>query len=123
MKKFKVTLSYRGSIELEVEAQDGELALEAAREKIAQYSKEQFFDESDIMEDDHDIEEISELKQAERWWGQTPFRTMEQVTGLREEDFPGDDGSQAFVDACDAWWNSQTDEEKIEIWNANKDWN
>jgi len=123
MKKFKVTLSYRGSIELEVEAQDGELALEAAREEAGRFTKEEFVNACDLMEDDHDVDEIGELKQAEDWWGQTPFRQMEQITGLHEDDFDGEDGSQDFVDACDAWWNEQSDEEKIEIWKANKDWN
>lgn len=120
-KTFNVKLYYHGCYETEVQAENEELAVLEARRKASCENADDFITETGLTDEDHDVEEVKPLTLAERWWGQTPFRTMEQVTGLREEDFPGDDDSQAFVDACDAWWNSQTDEEKIDIWKANKD--
>jgi len=124
MKTFNVTLYYHGSLEVEVQANNEEEAVVKARAEAEKLSSEDFIHAAGITEDEHDIDEIPPIKLSERWWGQTPFRRMEQMTGLREDDYPeGDDGNQAFVDACDEWWNSHSDEEKIEIWNANKDWN
>ena len=56
----------------------------------------------------------------EKWWMQTDFRTMEELTGLRQLDYDPEDGYQAFVDACEAWWNSHSENEKITIWKENQ---
>lgn len=51
-----------------------------------------------------------------RWWRQTDFAMMERITGLRQSDYAPEDGYQAFVDACEAWWNRQSEEEQIRLW-------
>ncbi|MBP3529485.1 MAG: hypothetical protein J6K02_12605 [Alistipes sp.] len=54
--------------------------------------------------------------QWRRWWRQTDFPTMERITGLRQSDYDPEDGCQAFVDACEAWWSGQSEEDQIRIW-------
>ena len=53
--------------------------------------------------------------QWRRWWRQIDSPTRERVTGLRQSDYAPEDGYQAFVDACEAWWNRQFAEEQIRI--------
>jgi hypothetical protein len=50
------------------------------------------------------------------WWNETDFSHMERITGFRQSDFDPADGCQAFVDACDTWWDELDTEEKTEIW-------
>lgn len=50
------------------------------------------------------------------WWGNTDFREMERITGLRQSDFNPEAGYQAFVDACDEWWSGLSADEKIATW-------
>lgn len=121
MKTFNVKLYYHGCFETEVEAENEEKALLAARSKATNMPGDEFIAETCISDDGHDIDEVPALDLAERWWEQTQFRVMERVTGLRETDYPDEDGSAAFVEACDAWWNRQDDETKIKIWENNKD--
>ena len=52
---------------------------------------------------------------ANRWWYSTEFRIMEAITGLRQSQFNPSDGSQAFVDACDSYWENLTAAEKITL--------
>lgn len=54
--------------------------------------------------------------QWRRWWRQIDFPTRERVTGLRQSDYALEEGYQAFVDACEAWWNGQSEEEQIRLW-------
>lgn len=49
------------------------------------------------------------------WWRQADFATMERITGLWQADYDPEDGCQAFTDACEAWWNGQSEEEQIRI--------
>lgn len=59
------------------------------------------------------------LAEAEQWWGNSDFPTMERLTGYRQDDFDPEDGYQDFVDACNNWWKAMSDEEKIEVWLNN----
>jgi len=59
---------------------------------------------------------ITEQLNPNDWWGGTDFKEMERITGYRQLDFDPEDGYQAFVDACDKWWNEQTPDEKIALW-------
>lgn len=56
-------------------------------------------------------------RKMQTWWDSNDFKTMEQITGLRECDYPSEDGSQAFIDAATQWWNSKDYEQKREIYN------
>lgn len=38
------------------------------------------------------------------WYDNSYFKTLERITGFYETEFPSRNGSQAFVDACDAYW-------------------
>lgn len=51
------------------------------------------------------------------WWTSCDFKTLEQITGLREIDYPSEDGSQAFVDAVNEWWNNQDYNKKRSVYN------
>ena len=56
-----------------------------------------------------------------KWWYSADFVTMEAITGYRQLDFNPEDGYQAFIDACDKWWENLPEHEKIEIQkNTNK---
>ena len=59
---------------------------------------------------------IMEQLNPNDWWGGTDFKEMERITGYRQLDFDPEDGYQAFVDACNKWWNEQTPDEKITLW-------
>jgi hypothetical protein len=61
------------------------------------------------------VQESELLRDADEWWGKCDFQTMERITGYRQHDFDPEDGCQAFVDACNGWWNGKTAEEKIGI--------
>ena len=60
------------------------------------------------------------MEDVNHWWKQTSFEDMEIITGLNETDFDSADGSQEFVDACEAIWNAKTEEERIEIWRITR---
>ena len=51
----------------------------------------------------------------EKWWNETDFLQMEQITGFRQTDFDSEDGFQDFVDACNTFWNQLNEEEKTKI--------
>ncbi|MDR1370099.1 MAG: hypothetical protein LBJ72_08275 [Dysgonamonadaceae bacterium] len=53
---------------------------------------------------------------AEQWWRKTDFRQMENITGYRQFEFDPEDGYQAFVDACNNYWNSLSRDGKTCIW-------
>ena len=121
MKKYSVTLYYHGCYEVDVEAENEELALVAARAAAEKEDPAEFIRSSNIEEEDHDVSEISSAEQADEWWAGLDFRTMEEITGLKETDYSPEDGSQAFVDACDAWWNSFSDLNKVAIWRSHQE--
>ena len=56
-------------------------------------------------------------EKIENWWNNTPFWLMENITGYRQDDFSPEDGYQDFIDACDAWWQSLSDEGKEAVFN------
>jgi hypothetical protein len=66
------------------------------------------------------IRESELLTKAVEWWGETDFRAMERITRYRQLDFSPEDGYQAFVDACNKWWNEKTTDDKISIYFENK---
>ena len=56
------------------------------------------------------------LHDMEVWWKSMDFESLEQITGYRQADFSPEDGSQAFVDACNEWWHKLSTDEKIDLW-------
>lgn len=62
-------------------------------------------------------DEFTEKMQA--WWRSCDFMAMEWITGLKESDYPSDDGSQAFAEAADEWWQGKSYDEKCAIYQEN----
>lgn len=51
------------------------------------------------------------------WWdNETSVEDREKMTGLVQKDFDPQEDYRAFQGACDRWWNTKTNEEKIEVW-------
>ncbi len=66
------------------------------------------------------IQENELLTKANEWWGETDFKGMERITCYRQLDFDPDEGWQAFVDACNGWWDGKITDEKITIYLNNQ---
>lgn len=59
------------------------------------------------------------MEQIESWWKDgTTGEDYEVITGLNESDFNPENDNKEFTDACNAIWNTKSDEEKIEIWKT-----
>lgn len=72
-------------------------------------------------ENTYHVRESELLRNINEWWHSQDFRQMERLTGYRQNDFGSEeDGCQAFVDACDNWWNALSNEEKIGVWKDNQ---
>lgn len=63
---------------------------------------------------------------AEEWFRGADFKTLERISGLRQDDFSPEDGYQDFVDAVHRWWASLENDfpdngkqEKVRIWKTN----
>lgn len=75
-------------------------------------------DDRDDLWCDVCLEHTSQVRESELmrgtvepWWKQqTTDRQREAVTGLCADDY--DD----FQDACEVWWNRQSNDEKIRLW-------
>ena len=51
------------------------------------------------------------------WWNnKTSVNVREKITGLVQKGFDPQEDYRAFQKACDYWWNTKTNEEKIEVW-------
>lgn len=67
------------------------------------------------------IRDMNNIYDADEWFIQTDFDTMEKISNIYRDDFPyGEDGDQDFVDAVDGWWRSLSDEDKLGIYENNK---
>ena len=63
------------------------------------------------------IRDMNKIYDAEEWFVQTDFDTMEEISNINRCDFPdGEDGDQDFVDAVDDWWRNLDDEEKVIVY-------
>lgn len=51
------------------------------------------------------------------WWYQQDFNTIEKITGFKVTDFPLENGSDDFVEACDKFWENLTRGEKLSYYN------
>jgi hypothetical protein len=69
-----------------------------------------------------DISRVKELRKQntvpvyDQWWYSADFETMEQVSRYRQGGFDPEEGYQAFVDACDKWWETLSVSEKKEFY-------
>lgn len=71
-------------------------------------------------EEHNDFRSLPEFKERmQQWWQETDFETMERMTGYLQADYPADEGHQAFIDACNTWWNKRCYDEQRRIWKEN----
>lgn len=60
---------------------------------------------------------LAEFKERmQTWWNQCDFKTMGRITHLQQAEFSPADGCQAFVDACNKWWDALDYEAKRALW-------
>lgn len=65
------------------------------------------------------VEHNEFMEQIESWWKDgITGEDYEVITGLDESDFNPENDSKEFTDACNAIWNTKSDEEKIETWKT-----
>lgn len=55
------------------------------------------------------------LETANSWWANLGFGKLEKITGYKPSDFAPDNGCQAFVDACNRYWEDLPIETKISL--------
>lgn len=84
--KYKVFLAYHGSLTVEVEADNEQKALEAARADVGAMSDTDFNNAIDLMEDDHDVEEI--VPDVNEGWKKPRFTAADVLKGARYEETP-----------------------------------
>lgn len=59
---------------------------------------------------------MEDLDDADEWFCEADFDTMERISGYRRDDYSEEDGYQDFVDAVEEWWNGLDDRKKVEIY-------
>lgn len=70
-------------------------------------------------EENVDFCSLEEFKQKmQSWWPLTDFRTLEGITELKKMDYPSGNGSQAFANAAEKWWDNRSYDEKRSIYNT-----
>lgn len=62
---------------------------------------------------------MQDLEDAEEWFCEADFDTMERISGYKRDDYSDEDGYQDFVDAVEEWWDSLDDEKKVDIYYKN----
>lgn len=62
---------------------------------------------------------MEDLEEAEEWFCEADFDTMERISGFKRDDYSDEDGYQDFVDAVEEWWDSLDDEKKVDIYYKN----
>ena len=51
------------------------------------------------------------------WWYQQDFNTIEKITGFKKTDFPLENGSDDFVEACENFSEKLSYEDKLSHYN------
>lgn len=84
--KFKVFLSYHGSLTAEVEADNEQAALEAVRANVGAMSDTDFNNNIGLMEDDHDVEMVG--PDPFEGWKKPRFTAADVLKGAHYEEEP-----------------------------------
>lgn len=84
--KYKVFLSYHGSLTAEVEADNEQAALEAARAQVGAMSDTEFNNNIGLMEDDHDVEVVR--PDPFEGWKKPRFTAEDVLKGAHYEEAP-----------------------------------
>ena len=68
--------------------------------------------------DNVDFCSLEEFKRKmQSWWTGTDVKILENITGLKETDYPSDNSSQAFADVAQKWWDNLDYNEKRSVYN------
>ena len=84
--KYKVFLSYHGSLTVEVEADNEQKALEAARADVGAMSDTEFNNNIGLMEDDHDVEVVR--PDPFEGWKKPRFTAEDVLKGAHYDEVP-----------------------------------
>lgn len=84
--KYKVFLAYHGSLTVEVEADNEQAALEAARANVGAMSDTEFNNNIGLMEDDHDVEAVRPA--PFEGWKKPRFTAKDVLKGAHYEEVP-----------------------------------
>lgn len=84
--KYKVFLAYHGSLTVEVEADNEQKALEAARANVGAMSDTEFNNNIGLMEDDHDVEVVR--PDPFEGWKKPRFTAKDVLKGAHYEEVP-----------------------------------
>lgn len=76
------------------------------------YDREEIYNYQDI--EDIVKEQIDE-DYIQEWWSMLEFDELESITGLKSYNYPTEEGSQAFIDACNDWLAQHSFAEQQEI--------
>ncbi|KAA6302834.1 MAG: hypothetical protein EZS26_001004 [Candidatus Ordinivivax streblomastigis] len=87
------------------------------RIEIDEKSAPEYFQVSELISIYKTLSEyIPPVADWNKWWYSAEFTIMERITGYQQLDFDPEGESQAFVDACDAYWENLPTDEKQELW-------
>lgn len=84
--KYNVSLSYHGSLTVEIEADNEQAALEAARAKVGAMSDTDFNNAIELMEESHDVEEVE--SDVNKGWKKPRFAAKDVLEGAHYEEEP-----------------------------------
>ena len=65
---------------------------------------------------------LEDLKEAEDWFEELDLGEMEEVSGLKRDNYRDPDAmldEEEFIDAVEEWWNNLDEEKKVDIYNEN----
>ena len=62
-----------------------------------------------------------DLENADDWFYDLEYVEMyEKITGKKRSDWAdGDEGESDFMEACEIWWEAQTEKNKVDIYTEN----
>ena len=65
---------------------------------------------------------MEDLNDAEDWFAGLDLGQMEEVSGLKRDEYRNPDAmldEEDFIDAVEEWWNGLDDEKKVDIYRKN----
>ena len=81
-----------------------------ARDRIAEHLG---YKDWDAYEEGWSEQDVSD---ADDWFCEADFDTLERISGYRREQFSDEDGYQDFVDAVQEWWDGLDERTKVAIY-------
>ena len=120
-KTFAVKLYYHGCLEVEVKASNEEEALLKARCEASSMPGDEFIAASALTDEDHDVTELDEAREADGWFRMTWPSFKTEITGIAQSDFPEEDDGSAFDEACFEKWKGYPEQVRIGLYHQYRD--